>query len=241
MNDPQRLLDSGASPVERYLLDAAAHEKPPLELVQGMQAGLGLGAKTSVMASAAGSSGVAGYVAVAVLGVGAVLAGLVALQSPAQVPPAPAEPAASVVAAPVQAPPEAAPAVEAAPAAEAEPAPAEAPLTESSEKAPLVAKKASPGAKASTGDELRQELQLLDEARAALKSGAPARARVLLERHARRFPSGSFRQEADVLRVETLARLGERQKAASLAREFLNEHPESPHVERVGKAANSGR
>ncbi|MDQ2645020.1 MAG: hypothetical protein M3020_14480 [Myxococcota bacterium] len=233
MNDPDRLLESGASPVERYLLDAAAHEKPPLELVQSMQAGLGLGAKTSLAASAAGSSGVAGYVAAAVLGVGALVAGLVALQSPSQVQPAPAEPAATVVAPPVQAPPEATPVVEALPAVEATP-------SESSEKAPI-AKPASTAAKASAGDELRQELKLLDEARAALKSGAPARARVLLERHARRFPSGSFRQEADVLRVETLARLGERQKAASLAREFLSEHPESPHVERVGKAANSGR
>jgi hypothetical protein len=229
VNDPERLLDAGASPFERYLLDAAANEKPPLELVSGMQAGLGLGVKTGAIASAVGGSGVASYVAVAVVGFGAVLAGYMALQSPAKSQSMPAsKPAPTVVAAPVAAPVEAAPA-------------AEAPAAAKPEEAAPVPKKVSTVSKSSAGDELRQELKLLDEARAALKSGAPARARSLLEQHARRFSNGSFRQEADVLRVETLERLGERQKAASLAREFLSEHPESPHVERVGKAANGAR
>jgi TolA-binding protein len=228
VNDPERLLDAGASPFERYLLDAAANEKPPLELVNGMQAGLGLGANTGAIASAGGFSGVASYVAVAVLGFGAVLAGYVALQSPARSQPVPAKPSPAVIAAPVAPPGEAAPAAEAKAAA-------------TPQEAAPVPKKVSTVSKPSSGDELRQELKLIDEARAALKGGAPARARALLEQHARRFPSGSFRQEADVLRVEALERLGERQKAASLAREFLSEHPESPHVERVGKAANSAR
>lgn len=231
MNDPERLLDAGASPFERYLLDAAANEKPPLELVSGMQAGLGLGVKTGAIASVASGSGVASYVAIAVLGFGTVLAGYMALQSPAKSQSVPAvKPAPAVVAAPVAAPVE----IEASPAAEA-------PEAAKPEEAAPVPKKVSAVSKSSAGDELRQELKLLDEARAALKGGAPARARNLLEQHARRFPNGSFRQEADVLRVETLERLGERQKAASLAREFLSEHPESPHVERVGKAANGAR
>jgi TolA-binding protein len=222
VNDPERLLDAGASPFERYLLDAAANEKPPLELVSGMQAGLGLGVKTGAIASAVGGSGVASYVAVAVVGFGAVLAGYMALQSPAKSQSMPASKPAPA---------------EAAPTAEAP----EAPEAAKPEEAAPVPKKVSTVSKSSAGDELRQELKLLDEARAALKSGAPARARSLLEQHARRFSNGSFRQEADVLRVETLERLGERQKAASLAREFLSEHPESPHVERVGKAANGAR
>ena len=232
MNDPERLIHSGASPFERHLLHAASHEKPPLELVHGMQAGLGLGVKTGATASAAAGSSVASYVAAAVLGLGAVLASYVALQGSAEEQPAP-KPAAAVVAAPVVAAPAPPPAIAEAP-----------PPSPAVEAAPLPgAKRASgaPAAKVSASDELRQELKLLDEARAALKGGSPARARSLLERHARRFPNGSFRQEADVLRVETLERLGERQKAASLAREFLNEHPESPHVERLGKAANGGR
>jgi hypothetical protein len=36
--------------------------------------------------------------------------------------------------------------------------------------------------------------------------------------------------------VEALDRLGRRKKASSLAREFIDAHPESPHVERVGRA-----
>jgi TolA-binding protein len=90
--------------------------------------------------------------------------------------------------------------------------------------------------KASSVSELRDEIRLMDQARAALRAGSADKALALLARYAQRYPEGAFRQEATVLQLEALERAGQRSKASSLARKFLDEHPESPHVERVGRA-----
>jgi hypothetical protein len=80
---------------------------------------------------------------------------------------------------------------------------------------------------------LDQELRLLDEARTALDGRAAPRALEALDRHARLFPSGSMRIEADALRIETLLALDRKEAAFALGRAFLAEHPRSPTAIRV--------
>jgi outer membrane protein assembly factor BamD (BamD/ComL family) len=88
---------------------------------------------------------------------------------------------------------------------------------------------------------LREEIRLLDQARAAVRAGTFEQGLKLLERYDRRFPRGQFRQEAQVLRVEALERSGKKDAAFVLGKKFLAEHPESPHVERVESVTGSKR
>ena len=81
---------------------------------------------------------------------------------------------------------------------------------------------------------------MLEAARSALAAGAADRALQLLARHDRRYPHGSVRPEATVLRVEALARRGETDAARALATRFLAQHPDSPLAERVARLAASG-
>jgi outer membrane protein assembly factor BamD (BamD/ComL family) len=93
----------------------------------------------------------------------------------------------------------------------------------------------------SASGDLREEIRLLDQARAAVRTGANLQALKLLEKYERRYPRSQFRQEAQVLRVEALARSGQKQAAAALGKKFVAEHPESPHVERVQAVTGSPR
>jgi hypothetical protein len=51
---------------------------------------------------------------------------------------------------------------------------------------------------------LREEIRLIDSARVAVKKNEGARAVGILEQYARRFPHGTFREEAKLLRAEAL-------------------------------------
>jgi hypothetical protein len=51
---------------------------------------------------------------------------------------------------------------------------------------------------------LREEIRLIDSARIAVKKNESARAVSILDQYARRFPNGTFREEARVLRTEAL-------------------------------------
>jgi TolA-binding protein len=82
---------------------------------------------------------------------------------------------------------------------------------------------------------LALELTLLDAARGALDGGDPARALALLDQYTREFPLGRLAPEARVMRIEATARRGDRAAAQSMAREFLDDSPESPHADRVRK------
>jgi TolA-binding protein len=90
-------------------------------------------------------------------------------------------------------------------------------------------------------DDVREEIRLLDHARAALLQHAPSRALERLDQYAQRFPRGALRQEATVLRIEALREQGDPARAAALAQEFLAQHPGSPHAERVTAAAASAK
>jgi hypothetical protein len=84
---------------------------------------------------------------------------------------------------------------------------------------------------------LTEELAALDATSRALRAGDAAGALRLLDDHARRFPRGRLGLEAEVLRIESLARTGETAAAASRARSFLARHPNSVLARRVERYA----
>jgi hypothetical protein len=101
---------------------------------------------------------------------------------------------------------------------------------------PAIAKPAPMGAEAASAkpvDTLRQELGLVEDARRALAAGDPSIALRHVDDHARRFPSGAFAVERDVIRIDALAAAGRRDEAASRARDFLARHPGSAQARRI--------
>jgi hypothetical protein len=99
------------------------------------------------------------------------------------------------------------------------------------------------GAVASTGDvsvaaaeresRLREERQLVGEARSALRRGEPGGALSLLEQGRVRFPGGTMMQEREALAIEALWLGGQRAVASQRAAAFLRAYPLSPHAVRV--------
>ena len=83
------------------------------------------------------------------------------------------------------------------------------------------------------------ELQVVDRAYALLAAGQSHEALDTLDEYRARFPHGALADEATVLRIEALARMGEETKASNLARAFLNAHPRSPYAARVLQVSNS--
>jgi hypothetical protein len=80
---------------------------------------------------------------------------------------------------------------------------------------------------------LRDEIRLLDRARAALRMRAPSEALDSLRQYFDGHPRGTLEPEATVLRIEALLQSGQRVQAAAAAREFLTRHPDGPLADRV--------
>jgi hypothetical protein len=220
MKDPRRLLEGDGTAFERELLGAIAAERPTRDLHRKMRLGIGL---VGVGAIAKAASANWNQLALAgVVVVGLVTGGAVVARRQANAP----TPVAAV-AAPVAVVPKATP-VEPIPA----PAPAVGEAAEPVRRTPSEIRTVAPVA------DIREEIRLLDQARSAVRSGASARALRLLAKYEQRFPRGQFRQEVQVLRMEALNQSGESDRAAVLAKKFLAEHPNSPHVERVEKVGD---
>jgi hypothetical protein len=201
------MLDTDATPFERELLQASAVERPPPELLLGMQQALGIA--PSVVPTPDASAGAARPAPVGgqgagswasgtalKLGIGAVVGGGVLVAALSLRPSA--QPAA------VESP-KAARTIAAPPPATIAPPVAPAPVAE-------VAASATDPAR-----ELRLEIELLDRARAALGSNQAARAVELLDQYAARFPAGSLAREAEVLRSKARAKLRPAREPATLA------------------------
>jgi hypothetical protein len=77
------------------------------------------------------------------------------------------------------------------------------------------------------------EMGLIGEARDALRSGAGARALLLLDEHAHRYPAGALGEERDAMRIAALCALGRVAESRAAASQFLRAFPESPHAARV--------
>ena len=84
-----------------------------------------------------------------------------------------------------------------------------------------------------SADGLRQQAELLDRARARIASGDPGSAMALLDDYDRRFAGAPLAEESLLLRVEALARRGDRSGASSLGGQFLKAYPASVHADRV--------
>jgi hypothetical protein len=101
--------------------------------------------------------------------------------------------------------------------------------------APIVTARETPLA---TGDaKLRDEIRLLDRARAALNMRTPQQALQELRQYFNAHPNGMLEPEAAVLRIEALRESGDRVQASAASREFLARHPDGPLVDRVRRLA----
>jgi len=217
----KRLMDEGSTSFEQSLLSAMANERPSPELVARMEQGLGIAASGGAAATA---GGVAAWAKLAVVGlVAAGLAGVAAVELRSADGPAVAPPTVKPVPVKVEAPVAAAPTPVAVTdlALQDDPTPAR------------------PRPAASGTPDLREEIRLLDQARAAVRAGEANEALSLLAKYNRRYPRGQFRQEAQVLRVEALKESGHEEAAVKLGKKFVAQHPESPHVERVERATGT--
>ncbi len=74
---------------------------------------------------------------------------------------------------------------------------------------------------------LLDEIQLLEQARTALRAGRGKNALDLLDRHERERASTSLEAEATLLRIEAFSALGRSQAASELASRFVRANPNS--------------
>lgn len=80
---------------------------------------------------------------------------------------------------------------------------------------------------------LTGEVARLDRARTALREGDPARALRELGGYDAEFPTGNLRQEATVLRIESLVQTGDEPRARALAEAFAQAHPRSGYLHKI--------
>ena len=83
------------------------------------------------------------------------------------------------------------------------------------------------------GKSIAAEIESLDRARARLQRGDARAALGALDAYRRAHPAGVLQQEASLLRIEALVRSGDAAAARRVARAFLRDYPQSPHVARV--------
>ena len=92
---------------------------------------------------------------------------------------------------------------------------------------------AAPAATPSPAARLTEETRAIGAIRASVQRGDTREALHLLDSYEAEFPRGVLAEEAEVLRIETLGRAGDKAEAARRASRFLAERPSSPHAARV--------
>jgi hypothetical protein len=227
MNEPRRLKDDVKSEFERALLDAGTSYGSS-EAVRGSTlAALGIAGTAALTAGTAGGASSAlltkaGWTKLlAISGIGVTAAapvGYYAWQHVGR------EPAPVVAAQPQEARP-----LPPAPRTPEPPAPE--PLVEPPVRATPVAPRVEP--KSSSASALAAELGALDAARSRLAAGDAQGALSLLDDHARIYPRGRLVLEAEVLRIDALAKSGQMSAAKRRAEAFLKRHPNSVLASRV--------
>jgi hypothetical protein len=214
-DDPIRLSSSADDAALREMLDAGTKELPTDAQLAAVAAKLGPilggpgggpGGGSARWAAVAKAAAVAGVAATAVWGL-----------TQASSPPPPGVPPAAPVAtvAPVVVP-------------SAEP-PVSAPRPSAAVPTPTTERSASPPPKP---HDTEDEVQLLERAQDALDK-EPAAALALADKDMRLFPAGLLRQEAEVIAIDALTRLGRRTEAESRAATFRGRYPSSTHVRRI--------
>lgn len=220
MTELRRLLDESDSATEKALLHAGRSYRSGRETRAKTLAALGIAGSTAVVATAgtaaaslAGAKLTGAKLLVAVSAVGAVSLAPIAYHAlhkdhtkSAVVVVAPARSAPAHVAAVVTAPQ----------VVEAPAVPNVAGI------APVRS-----GARVAESVSLSQELAALDAARATMARGDSQGALLLLDGYAKTCPQGRLRLEAELLRIDALAKSGQTQAAKRRAEAFLRHHPGS--------------
>jgi hypothetical protein len=239
MSDLKLVAPHQPTALERQLLNAAANESPSAEQRVRVRLALGLPAVAAAPPAVLKASRRALAVKVGGGSLVVVSAALLWLSGVARTPqlsPVLSNPAITVPA-PVLAAPQPAVTAESVVRGAAPSVPA----TDKARDAKPVFKQApraaSPSSSSTSGEDLSEQLRLIDTARAAVASGDAKSASAAIASYSSRFPRGAFGQEAAVLRIETLDLQGNHTQAASLARSFLARHPNSPHVSVVQRIA----
>ncbi|WP_437721151.1 hypothetical protein [Sorangium sp. So ce861] len=260
MSEPRRMLEESDSPLERALLSAGASYQTSPETRAKTLAALGLAGAAALSASvaapaavsAAGTAVASSSVAVKLgwtkilvaLSTVGVLAGIPAgylawrgYQAPELVA---VHRFGGALAGPVERA-----AARPAPAAVAAPAPV-APVEAQPEELAAPARAGSSGGAASRVDPkpasssaaLKAELSALDAARSTLASGNAQGALTLLDAYSKEHPRGRLGLEAEVLRIDALAKSGRLDAASQRAKAFLQRHPNSVLASRVRRYVN---
>ena len=233
---PEPLLAADASDFERRLLESARQKGPSPAAsarmaralgVTAAVAATGVAAKTlaaeaaaSKATVAAGASTVWPWISAGVIGL-AVAGAVIGTRVWHASPPAPRPVSPSVA---VPTPPPAPSALPEHPGAMAERPPSQAAATRRTHGVPIAA-------------ELRDQIEFIDAARAALSVGADRRALELVGHYQEKYPAGSFRPEATALKVEALMKIGREAEARALAERFVAEHRGSLLATRVAEIA----
>jgi TolA-binding protein len=235
MQEPVRLIDDTDNELEAKLLRAARSYRASRSTRFGTLAALGIAGSTATLAKSSAAAAtlwsIKGWVAAGVVASGAVVGVATLAISDPEPTSSPAE-----VQVAVQPPPKTQPALPRAPSPASESAPAEPEPAKAS--GPRHAPPRPSGVKSTPSrSSLADELAALDAARAALQAGDAPSALRHLNDHAREFPRGRLQLEAEVLRIEALARTGNRAASASRARRFLERHPNSVLAPRLRRYA----
>lgn len=115
------------------------------------------------------------------------------------------------------------------------------PTDSAGEEAPAAGSAATARPAPDAPNSLALEIGQIDEARALLNAGQPARALATLAQYERMGPSAVLRREAMILRVEALLARGDRNGARSLAAEYLARYPNDVHGARMKEIGGADR
>lgn len=230
MDEPRRLRDDAESAVELLLLEAGASYKSSTDARAKTLAALGLAGSAAVSAGAVSvtssllSKAGAGWAKVLLIsGLGAGVVAPVGYVTWNRLHSRSAESA--TIAMPAEAPKAPAPKLAVAPT------PAPVPEPETVETPAVVAPKAD--SKATSASALAAEVGALDAARAELSSGDAPGALAKLDDYSRAYPHGHLVLEAEVMRIDALAKNGQTDVAKRRAEAFLRRHPNSVLASRV--------
>jgi hypothetical protein len=226
MDDPQRLLDGTGTTLERTLLQELRSYRGPAQMRDHTLAALGVTGSAGLAAGGALAWGkIWGTKLLLTVSVASVLLGVPAgyfLLRQGATPLAPPAPPTVATMPPVQQVPSIAPAPPIAMPVLATPAgPRHTPVARVSRRG------------VTTSADLRAELEALDAVRATLAGGDFFRSLSLLDAYFQKFHHGRLHLEAEVLRIDALARCGQAEAARSYAKEFLRRNPKSVHAARL--------
>ena len=233
MNEPPRLHTEPESELERSLLDAgrsytaSASSRAKALAALGV---VGITASSTTAASALTKATVLKWLGATALLVGAAVPAVRYLARQSAAPALSATTRATSTTPPLAEHPPGAPESPVAVGTEPTPSP---PESTPAEPAPNGVPNLRAEPKAAAAPALSAELSALDSARAALAAKNPSAALSDLDAYAHNFPHGRLSLEAEVLRIDALAKSGQTAAAKKRAQAFIKRHPDSVLASRV--------